>query len=48
MKIKETQDAIENLTLQEKIDLLKLLANVPSIKEKIQVLEKELNFKVLD
>lgn len=48
MKITEAQDLIKNLTLEEKIDLLKLLANVPSIKEKIQVLEKELNFKVLD
>jgi hypothetical protein len=48
MKITEAQQIIKSLNLEEKIALLKMLATVPSLKNKIEILEKEYNIKVLD
>lgn len=48
MKINEAQESIKNLTLEEKIELLKTLSVVPEIKEKIKELEKKLNIQILD
>ena len=48
MKITEAQQIIKSLNLEEKISLLKMLATVPSLKDKIEVLEKEYNIKITD